>query len=56
MATFIILRHPVTILVTVFTNPDNLTNEGGQKDDSSLEGTTLKKVFFIFYFKATFSE
>ena len=44
MATFIILRHPVTILVTVFTNPDNLTNEGGQKDDSSLEGTTFKKM------------
>ena len=27
MATFIVLRHPVTILVTAFTNPDNLTND-----------------------------
>ena len=27
MATFIILRHPVTILVTAFTNPDSLTND-----------------------------
>ena len=27
MATFIALRHPVTILVTVFTNPNNLTND-----------------------------
>ena len=26
MATFAILRHPVTILVTDFTNLDNLTN------------------------------
>ena len=26
MATYIALRHPVTTLVTVFTNPDNLTN------------------------------
>ena len=27
MATFVILRHLVTILVTDFTNPDNLTND-----------------------------
>ena len=27
MVTFVILRHPVTILVTAFTNPDNLTND-----------------------------
>ena len=27
MATFVILRHYVTILVTNFTNPDNLTND-----------------------------
>ena len=27
MATFIALRHPVTILVIVFTNPENLTND-----------------------------
>ena len=27
MATFTILGHPVTILVTAFTNPDNLTND-----------------------------
>ena len=27
MATFNIFRHPVTILVTVFTKPDNLTND-----------------------------
>ena len=27
MATFIVLRNPVTILVTVLTNPDNLTND-----------------------------
>ena len=27
MATYIILRHPVTILVTVLTNSDNLTND-----------------------------
>ena len=25
MATFVILRHPVTTLVTTFTNPDNFT-------------------------------
>ena len=27
MATFVLLWHPVTILVTVTTNPDNLTND-----------------------------
>ena len=27
MATFVVLRHPVTILVTDLTNPDNLTND-----------------------------
>ena len=27
MATFVALRHPVTILVTDFTNMDNLTND-----------------------------
>ena len=27
MATFIGLRHPVTIFVTVFNNPDNLAND-----------------------------
>ena len=27
MATFVLLKHPVTILVTVSTNPGNLTNE-----------------------------
>ena len=27
MATFVRVRHPVTILVTDFTNHDNLTNE-----------------------------
>ena len=27
MATFIVLRHPVAILVTAFNNPDNLTND-----------------------------
>ena len=27
MATFVVLRHPVTILVTIFTNPKNLTND-----------------------------
>ena len=27
MATFFILRHPVTIFDTCFTNPDNLTND-----------------------------
>ena len=27
MATYIVLRHPVTILVTVFTKPDNLIND-----------------------------
>ena len=27
MATFFILKHPVTILVTDFTNPNNLTND-----------------------------
>ena len=27
MATFIVLRHPVTILVTELSNPDNLTND-----------------------------
>ena len=27
MATFIVLRQPVFILVTVFTNPANLTND-----------------------------
>ena len=27
METFVILRHPVTILFTDFTNPDNLTND-----------------------------
>ena len=27
MATFIILRQPVTILVTVFTSPNKLTND-----------------------------
>ena len=27
MATFVVLRHPVTILVTDSTNPDNLTND-----------------------------
>ena len=26
MATFVILRHPITILVTDFTYPNNLTN------------------------------
>ena len=26
MATFVVRRHPVTILVTDFTNPENLTN------------------------------
>ena len=35
MATFIALRHPVTILVTVSTNPDNFTNDLSIfKDDS----------------------
>ena len=27
MATFVDLRHPVNILITDFTNPDNLTND-----------------------------
>ena len=27
MTTFVILRHPVTTLVTDFTNPGNLTND-----------------------------
>ena len=27
MATFVVLRHPVTILVTNLTNPNNLTND-----------------------------
>ena len=27
MATFVILSHPVTTLVTALTNPDNLTND-----------------------------
>ena len=27
MATFAALRHPVTIIVTDFTNPENLTND-----------------------------
>ena len=27
MATFVILRHPVTILITDFTNPNSLTND-----------------------------
>ena len=27
MATFVILRHPVNILVTDLTNPDNLTHD-----------------------------
>ena len=27
MASFVILRHPVTNLVTDLTNPDNLTND-----------------------------
>ena len=27
MATFIVLRHPVTILVTAFTNPNNLNKD-----------------------------
>ena len=27
MANFIVLTHPVTILVTFFTKPDNLTND-----------------------------
>ena len=27
MATFVILKHPVTILITDLTNPDNLTND-----------------------------
>ena len=33
MATFVVLSLPVTILVTYFTNPDNLTNT---KDFQSL--------------------
>ena len=27
MATLVILKHPVTILITGFTNPDNLTDD-----------------------------
>ena len=27
MATFVVLRHPVTILVIVLNTPDNLTND-----------------------------
>ena len=27
MANFVVLRHPVTILVTYFSNPDKLTND-----------------------------
>ena len=27
MATFIIIKNPVTILVTVFTYPDNMNND-----------------------------
>ena len=27
MTTFVVLRHPVTSLVTIFTNPDNLTSD-----------------------------
>ena len=27
MATFVIPRHPVTTLITAFTDPDNLTND-----------------------------
>ena len=27
MASFVVLRHPVTILVTDLTNPDNLIND-----------------------------
>ena len=27
MTTFVVLRHPVTILVADFTNPNNLTND-----------------------------
>ena len=27
MATFVVLRNPVNILVTDFTNPENLTND-----------------------------
>ena len=43
MATFIILRHPVNILVTVFTKPDNLTN-----DLESLFLGFLKWTYFVF--------
>ena len=32
MATFIVLRHPVSILVTAFTNLDNLTNNNKNID------------------------
>ena len=61
MATFVIPRHPVTILVTDLTNPDNSTNDllllyslrcikpGGPIHGPLAECTKrLQHLFFIF--------
>ena len=51
MATFVALRHHVTILVTALTNPDNLTND--HKTDLlalTIEGPTREfKFAFCLY-------
>ena len=41
MATFVILRHPVTILVEVPANPDNLTNDSHSQSLTKVSCDTL---------------
>ena len=61
MATFAILRHPVTILVTDFTNLDNLTNgllifNSLIIFDPIIHVITKSTMFFIFNTQEVFSE
>ena len=48
-ATFVILRHPGTILVTDFTNPDNLTNDLLILNSSIIKNKSLVSPLEILY-------
>ena len=65
MATFVIIRYPVTIMITDFNNPENLTNDllilnifiALKQSDKKIKcDNKIKQVFFIFNFKGTFSD
>ena len=68
MATFVILRHPFTILVTDLTNPNNLANaililnflkndcDTWSKVTKNKWDNKIKQVFYIFNTKELFSK